>query len=153
MLDRVFEPICAQDVVAAQTAWIKHVTEQDVDALLDLYDVDDPSAPLQFKPTLSDVIRTDRAGARAYFVGGDPDYPHDHGFLHHGWKTVDFRSAIGPMQEPGGLTARDMGQCFFENGDGDVTQADYTFIYHKVGGRALIALHHSSLTWCPAEAD
>ena len=69
------------EVVAAQRAWAKYVTEQDVDNLLDLYDFGAPDEPLLFKPTLADVIRLDRAGARSYFVGGDPNFPHDHGFL------------------------------------------------------------------------
>ncbi|MEM1076172.1 MAG: hypothetical protein AAGI36_17050, partial [Pseudomonadota bacterium] len=85
------------DVIAAQRAWAKYVTEQDVDNLLELYDFGDADEPVLFKPTLADVIRLDRDGARSYFVGGDPGYPHDHGFLKRGWKRVDFQSAVGPI--------------------------------------------------------
>ena len=75
MPDRNFEPMTKAEVVAAQRAWAKCVTDQDVDGLLALYDFGDPDAPLLFKPTLANVIRLDRAGARSYFVGGDPNYP------------------------------------------------------------------------------
>ena len=68
------------EVIAAQRAWARYVTERDVDELLGLYDFGSPDEPLLFKPTLADVIRLDRAGARAYFVGGDPNYPNDEGF-------------------------------------------------------------------------
>ncbi|MEM1372079.1 MAG: hypothetical protein AAGG72_07620, partial [Pseudomonadota bacterium] len=59
------------EVVAAQRLWTKYVVAQDVDNLLDLYDFDAPDEPVLFKPTLADVIRLDRAGARSYFIGGD----------------------------------------------------------------------------------
>ncbi len=150
--DRNFEPMTKSEVITAQRAWAKHVTEQNVDELLDLYDFGTPDEPLLFKPTLADIIRLDRAGARAYFVGGDPDYPHDHGFLNKGWKSVDFQSAVGPILKAGGLGYKDMGHYTFTDGGGNKTRADYTFAYHKLDGRVLISLHHSSLTWFPPEA-
>lgn len=137
------------EVVAAQRAWAKCVTEQDVDGLLELYDFGTSDEPLLFKPTLADVIRLDRAGARSYFVGGDPNYPNDHGFLKRGWKRVEFQSAAGPILKAGGLGYKDMGHCTFYDGNGDATKADYTFAYHKLNGRVLISLHHSSLSWSP----
>ena len=137
------------EVVAAQRAWAKCVTEQDVDGLLELYDFGTPDEPLLFKPTLADVIRHDRAGARSYFVGGDPNYPNDHGFLKRGWKRVEFQSAAGPILKAGGLGYKDMGHCTFFDGSGDATKADYTFAYHKLNGQVLISLHHSSLSWSP----
>ena len=149
MPERTFEPMTKAEVFAAQRAWVRYVTEQDVDQLLELYDFGTPDEPLLFKPTLADVIRLDRAGARAYFVGGDPDYPHDQGFLNRGWKQVEFQSAAGPILTAGGLGYTDMGHCTFVDGDGNATHADYTFVYHKLDGRVLISLHHSSLTWQP----
>lgn len=149
MSNRTFEPMTKDDVVAAQRDWVKYVTEQDVDQLLDLYDFSDPDEPALFKPTLANVIRTDRAGARAYFVGGDANYPLDGGFLKNGWKKVEFASAAGPLPNAGGPGYRDMGHCTFYDADGNATNADYTFAYHKVNGRVVISLHHSSLTWTP----
>ena len=149
MPDRNFEPMTKAEVVAAQRAWARCVTEQDVEGLLALYDFGDADEPLLFKPTLADVIRLDEKGARAYFVGGDADYPQDHGFLANGWVRVDFQSAVGPILKAGGLGYNDMGHYTFVDGKGNATRADYTFAYHKLGGRVLISLHHSSLTWLP----
>ena len=146
---RSFEKMTKAEVVSAQRAWAKAVVEQDVEELLALYDFGGAAEPLLFKPTLADVIRLDEAGARSYFVGGNPDYPNDHGFLKNGWKHVDFQSAVGPILKAGGLGYKDMGHYTFVNERGDATRADYTFAYHKLGGRVLISLHHSSLTWIP----
>ena len=149
MSDRNFEPMTKAEVVAAQRAWAKCVTEQDVDGLLALYDFGDPDEPLLFKPTLADVIRLDEAGARSYFIGGNAKYPQDTGFLKRGWTRVEFQSAVGPILRVGGLGFKDMGQYTFVDGDGNGTRADYTFAYHKLDGNVLISLHHSSLTWSP----
>ena len=149
MSEAKYEPMTKAEVITAQQAWAKYVTEQDVDNLLDLYDFGSPEKPLLFKPTLADVIRLDRAGAKSYFIGGNADYPHDGGFLKNGWKSVDFNSAAGPIPDAGGLSFKDMGQYTFSDADGNGTRADYTFAYHKVGGKVLISLHHSSLTWVP----
>lgn len=153
MPDRNFEPMTKAEVVAAQRAWANCVTEQEVDGLLELYDFGDPDAPLLFKPTLANVIRLDRAGARSYFVGGDPNYPDDTGFLNLGWKTVQFQSAVGPVLEAGGLGYKDMGHKILTNLNGETTRADYTFAYHKLDGCVLISLHHSSLTWFPSTGE
>ena len=141
------------EVVVAQRAWARCLIERDVDGLLDLYDFGSPDEPLLFKPTLADVIRLDRDGARSYFVGGDPNYPHDHGFLNRGWKQVDFQSAAGPILKAGGLGYTDMGHYTFIDSEGNATRADYTFAYHKLGGKVMISLHHSSLTWLPPVKD
>ena len=149
MSDRQYEPMTKAEVIADQREWAKCDTEQAVDQLLELYDFGSPDEPLLFKPTLADVIRLDRQGAKSYFVGGDPEFPNDHGFLKNGWKKVDFQSAVGPIIKAGGLGYKDMGHYTFVDGDGNATRADYTFAYHKLDGRVLISLHHSSLTWFP----
>lgn len=141
-----------EEVIAAQQAWSDAVIAQDVETLIGLYDFGTPEEPLLFKPTLTDVIRTDEAGARAYFVGGNPDYPHDHGFLKNAWTRVEFQSEIGPIHKAGGLGFKDMGHYTFINAKGEATRADYTFTYHKLGGNVLISLHHSSLTWMPPKS-
>lgn len=150
MSERNFEPMTKAEVITAQRDWAKRVVDQDVDKLLELYDFGTADEPLLFKPTLADVIRIDRAGARAYFVGGDERYPNDDGFLKRGWKRVEFQSAAGPILKAGGLGYKDMGHYTFVDGEGNATRADYTFAYHKLDGRVLISLHHSSLTWLPA---
>lgn len=146
---RSFQKMTKAEVINAQRAWAKAVIEQDVETLISLYDFGTPDEPLLFKPTLADVIRLDEAGARAYFVGENEEYPNDHGFLNNGWKHVDFQSAVGPIIKAGGLGYKDMGHYTFVNAQGDATRADYTFAYHKLDGKVLISLHHSSLTWMP----
>lgn len=147
-----YEPMTKAEVILAQQAWTKAVIEQDVDGLLGLYDFGTSDKPLLFKPTLANVIRTDEVGARSYFVGGNSNYPHDGGFLFHNWKQIDFQSETGPLPDPGGLGYKDMGQYTFVNDKGDSTRADYTFAYHKLDGKVLISLHHSSITWTPPES-
>lgn len=144
-----FEEMTKAEVISAQRAWAKAVVDQDVETLLGLYDFGSPDEPLLFKPTLADEIRRDEAGARSYFIGGNPDYPHDKGFLFNAWKRVDFQSAVGPIPSAGGPGYFDMGHYDFVNEQGDATRADYTFAYHKSDGKVLISLHHSSLTWVP----
>jgi len=144
---RKFEKITKADVINAQRAWAKAVIEQDAEALIELYDFGSPDEPPMFKPTLTDVIRLDEAGTRSYFVGGNENYPNDHGFLNNAWKQVVFQSAVGPVLKAGGLGYRDMGHYTFIDGNGEETHADYTFAYHKLDGKVLISLHHSSLTW------
>lgn len=146
---RKFETMTKAEVVQAQRAWTKAVTEQNVEELLALYDFGSPDEPVLFKPTLADVIRLDEEGARSYFVGGNEDYPHDKGFLFNNWKHVEFHSAVGPILKAGGMGYKDMGHYTFVNDKGDATRADYTFAYHKLNGKVLISLHHSSLTWMP----
>lgn len=149
MSERNFEPMTKAEVVAAQREWARCVTEQDVEALLGLYDFANPDEPVLFKPTLADIIRLDEEGARAYFVGGNAKYPQDQGFLKKGWTQVEFQSAVGPILKAGGLGYKDMGHYTFVDGKGNATRADYTFAYHKIAGHVLISLHHSSLTWFP----
>ncbi|MEL7481774.1 MAG: hypothetical protein AAGJ29_09440, partial [Pseudomonadota bacterium] len=140
MTEQAYEPMTKAEVIAAQREWARCVTEQNVEELLGLYDFGGPDEPLLFKPTLADVIRLDREGARSYFVGGNPNYPHDHGFLKRGWTRVDFQSAAGPVLKAGGLGYKDMGHYTFIDGDGNATRADYTFAYHKLNGKVLISL-------------
>ncbi|MEM7693163.1 MAG: phosphoribosyl-AMP cyclohydrolase [Pseudomonadota bacterium] len=149
MSARNFEPMTKSEVISAQQAWSQAVIARDVDRLLGLYDFGTAEEPLLFKPTLADIIRVDRKGARSYFVGGDPAYPNDTGFLNRRWQHVDFQSAVGPILKAGGLGYKDMGHYTFIDGKGNATRADYTFAYHKIDGRVLISLHHSSLTWLP----
>ncbi|MEM1113938.1 MAG: hypothetical protein AAGI11_18635 [Pseudomonadota bacterium] len=147
---REYQTMSKAEVIGAQRAWAKAVVDQDVDALLGLYDFGSPDEPLLFKPTLADVIRLDEAGARSYFIGGNADYPDDSGFLNHGWTHVEFQSAVGPILKAGGLGYKDMGHYTFVAGDGETTRADYTFAYHKLEDKVLISLHHSSITWMPS---
>ncbi len=146
-MERRFERFTVAEIHFAQEAWANAVVSQDVEELLSLYDFGSPEMPLLFKPTLANEVRSDEAGARSYFVGGNPRYPGDTGFLNKGWRSVTFHSARGPILRPGGLAYTDMGLYVFEPPTGPGVEVDYTFSYHKRDGRVLISLHHSSLVY------
>ena len=98
-----------------------------------------------FKPTkAADVqFRMEREGALSYFVGGNDNYPEDHGFALHPWTSVRFENKGTFIH---GDYAVAMGNYFFIQADGSEVKAEYTFGYNKVAdGRLKINLHHSSL--------
>lgn len=101
-----------------------------------------------FKPTLTvnpQTFRTTRAGALAYFVGGDPAFPKDTGFALKGWTKCDVdNSAIFIA----GDSATTMGKVHFTGKDGKVTSVDKTWKFVKDdAGQLRIVVHHSSLEY------
>jgi hypothetical protein len=99
-----------------------------------------------FKPTLTvapQTFRTTRAGALAYFVGGDPAFPSDTGFALNGWRKVEVKNAGIFIS---GNTATTMGNVLITDKDGKVTTVDKTWQFFKDdSGNLRIILHHSSL--------
>ena len=114
---------------------MKCLIDRDVDGLLDLYDFGTPDEPLLFKPTLADVIRLDREGARSYFVGGDPHYPNDHGFPQPGY-TSCFPERSRSGYRSGRLGYMDMGQYTFVDGEGNATTQTIRSSIAQLDGRA-----------------
>lgn len=106
--------------------------------------------PTLFKPTLTFGERTFRmtkAGALAYFVGGDPAYPDDHGFALKTW--VRCTPAIEGVVASGDM-ALAMGNVHLEDKKGTKVTVDKTFGYQRDDRGALrIVLHHSSLPHKP----
>ena len=104
--------------------------------------------PVLFKPTLTvspQTFRTTRAGALAYFVGGDPAFPGDTGFALKGWRKVEIRNAAILLS---GNTASTMGNVSITDKSGKVTTVDKTWTYMKDdNGKLRIVLHHSSLPY------
>ncbi len=102
--------------------------------------------PVLFKPTLTtapQTFRTTRAGALAYFVGGDSNFPQDTGFALKGWRSVEIRNAAIHIN---GDVAKTMGKVLITNGQGQVTEVDKTWAFKKDdAGKLRIVLHHSSL--------
>lgn len=101
-----------------------------------------------FKPTLTvnpQTVRTTRAGALAYFVGGDPEFPNDKGFALKGWTScVAEDNAIIILGE----TATSLGKVRITNKDGAVVTVDKTWQYVKDQDNNLrIVVHHSSLEY------
>lgn len=103
-----------------------------------------------FKPTLTSQkqFRTDFQGALSYFVGGDENYPEDHGFAIKPWSSVRWEN-IGTKIS--GNMAVAMGNYYFTpvNG-GDVVKVEYSFAYTKdKAGKLKIILHDSHLPYKP----
>lgn len=147
------------EVLAAQAAWCK--------ALVDISQTHEKSGQpaakalaekvidgaygyqmgaVLFKPTLTvapQTFRTTRAGALAYFVGGDANYPKDTGFALKGWTQCQAKNAAVFIT---GDSATSMGNVSITNKAGSVTTVDKTWKYVKDDvGNLRIVVHHSSL--------
>jgi hypothetical protein len=153
--------ITKEDVTKAQRAWCealvdiskayetggqsaaKALAEKVIDSA---YAYDDGG--VLFKPTLTvnpQTVRTSRAGALAYFVGGDPEYPNDKGFALKGWTScVAEDNAIIILGE----SATSLGKVRITNKDGSIVTVDKTWQYVKDrDGNLRIVVHHSSLEY------
>lgn len=101
-----------------------------------------------FKPTLTvnpQTFRPTRAGALAYFVGGDPAFPKDTGFALKGWTKCD---VVNNAIFIAGDSATSMGKVNITGKDGKVTTVDKTWKFVKDdAGRLRIVVHHSSLEY------
>lgn len=101
-----------------------------------------------FKPTLAaeKQFRTTFEGALSYFVGGNEEYPEDHGFAIKPWTNVRWEST-GIITE--GNMAVAMGNYYFTPADGsDEVKVEYTFGYTKdKDGNLKIILHGSHLPY------
>jgi hypothetical protein len=153
--------ISESEVIAAQQAWCK--------ALVDISSTNTKSGqpaakalaekvidsaygyqmgPVLFKPTLTVVpqtFRPTRAGALAYFVGGDAAFPNDTGFALKGWTRCE---AVNNAVFIAGDSASTMGNVSFTGKDGKVTTVDKTWTFVKDdAGRLRIVVHHSSLPY------
>jgi len=101
-----------------------------------------------FKPTLTtnpQTFRTTRAGALAYFVGGDASFPKDTGFALKGWTKCEVANSGIFIA---GDSATTMGKVHFTGKDGKVTSVDKTWNFVKDdAGKLRIVVHHSSLEY------
>ncbi len=157
----VNQAITEAEVLGAQQAWCKALTdiaatharsgqaaakalaEQVIDAAYGYQ-----MGAVLFKPTLTvnpQTFRTTRAGALAYFVGGDPAFPKDTGFALKGWTNCGFENAAVFIT---GNSATTMGKVNITGKDGKVTTVDKTWSYVKDdAGKLRIVVHHSSLEY------
>ncbi|MFN6339927.1 MAG: phosphoribosyl-AMP cyclohydrolase [Cyanobacteriota bacterium] len=105
-----------------------------------------PYGAVAFKPTLTtppQTFRATKAGALAYFVGGDPSHPNDKGFAIKPWKTCAVRNQVIQLH---GMFATTMGNVDLTDAKGAVTTVDKTWVFLKEpDGQIRIVLHHSSL--------
>ncbi len=101
-----------------------------------------------FKPTLASKrqFRTTPDGALSYFVGGNPDYPEDHGFAIKPWSKVRWENA-GVMIA--GNVALAMGNYYFTPAQGgDEVKVEFSFAYTKdTNDQLRIILHDSHLPY------
>ena len=101
--------------------------------------------PVLFKPTLAggtQTFRTTRAGALAYFAGGDANFPDDSGFALKPWRGVRIRNIGMQIRHD---TAMVMSRAVLTDADGRVTEVDKTWGYRRGPEGVRIVLHHSSL--------
>lgn len=159
----VNQSISEADVIAAQAAWCqalvdinatyekdgqpaaKALAEQVIDAAYGYQ-----MGAVLFKPTLTvapQTFRPTRAGALAYFVGGDSEFPNDTGFALKGWTACE---SVNNAIFITGDSATSMGNVNITGKDGAVTTVDKTWKYVKDDAGALrIVVHHSSLPYTP----
>jgi hypothetical protein len=101
-----------------------------------------------FKPTLTvnpQTFRTSRAGALAYFVGGDPSFPKDTGFALKDWTKCEATNVVVLLL---GNYANSMGKVKMTDKKGNVTTVDKTWGWVKDdSGQMRIVLHHSSIEY------
>ena len=158
-------PITEADVNAAQQAWcdglvkISQTAKEGGDAkavagqvIDDLYDYQE--GVVFFKPTLAsgkNTFRPTRAGALAYFVGGNKDFPEDTGFALKDWVKVryDNNAAEKGMQIHGDI-AITMGNVYLTNAKGEEVMVDKTFVFRRCkDGKLRLCVHKSALPFDP----
>ncbi len=153
--------ITEQEVLEAQEAWgngivnIGKVYSQNgdytaaaTDHINNLYYYQ--KGDVLFKPTLTYVkqFRTDFEGALSYFVGGNENFPEDHGFAIKMWSNVRWENIgtkiIGNM-------AVSMGNYYFTPAKGgEEVKVEYSFAYTKdEEGNLKIILHDSHVPYSP----
>lgn len=157
----VNQAVTESDVLAAQRNWCAalvnisttHATQNQAAAKALAEQVIDAAYGYQmgavlFKPTLTvapQTFRTTRAGALAYFVGGDRAFPNDTGFALKGWTKCEVANAAIFIA---GDSATTMGNVSITGKDGKVTTVDKTWKFVRDdAGKLRIVVHHSSLPY------
>jgi len=159
---KVSQNITKQEVLNAQQQWgdgiiqigkvyldkgdYKAAAEKQIDELYG-YNM----GTVLFKPTMASEkqFRSTKEGALSYFVGGDANYPEDHGFAIKPWSKVRFENAGIKIL---GNTALAMGNYYFTPVSGDPeVKVEYSFAYVKDNqGKLRIVLHGSHLPYTPS---
>jgi hypothetical protein len=109
--------------------------------------------PVLFKPTMAAQapFRKDFAGALSYFIGGDENFPEDHGFALRPWRAVRWENSGIHIRSDMAVA---MGNYFFSPADGaPEVKVEYSFAYARGDdGRLRILLHGSHLPYSPVPA-
>jgi len=105
-----------------------------------------------FKPTMASQkqFRTDFEGALSYFVGGNENYPEDHGFAIKPWSGVRWEDQGAKII---GNMAVAMGNYYFTPAKGgEDVKVEYSFAYTKNKESKLkIILHDSHVPYATVE--
>ena len=111
-----------------------------------------------FRPTLAMApqnFRTTRAGALAYFIGEDPNFPNDKGFIKLSWISARYDNVIEGKEaiQTHGNIGIAMGNVYLTpevSTDGKDTVVDKIFVYEKHGaGNIRLIVHNSAATNLP----
>jgi len=154
-------PITEQEVNAAQQAWCDSLVNiaktyaakgdyKTVAAavLSNQYNYD--FGTVLFNPTLTfgeQNFRMDKEGAAAYFIGGNPKFPHDNGFALKPW--VGCRYTNGGVLIEGDI-AITMGNVYLTDAKNKETVVDKLFAFKRGDdGKLRIIVHKSSLPFSP----
>jgi hypothetical protein len=123
--------------------------------IADLYDYEE--GKVFFKPTLThgkNTFRNTKAGALAYFVGGNPDFPEDKGFALEPWMKVRYDNAgegNDGIQIHGDI-ALTMGNVYLTGISGQEIMVDKTFAFRKCAdGKLRLIVHKSALPFDPGK--
>jgi hypothetical protein len=160
------DKITKAEVNAAQQAWcdaLVAIGKESTDGgdpkalatkvLSEAYDYD--KGKVFFKPTLAfgkNTFRPTKAGALAYFVGGDPNFPEDKGFALTPWVKARYDN-LGDGDD--GIQIHDdiaitMGNVWVTKKDGTEVMVDKTFVFRKCDdGKLRLIVHKSSLPYSP----
>lgn len=150
--------IAANEIDAAERRWADAVVEmgrchqqqpQRLSAVATqlLTEVYDFEAGVLFKPTLATGpyhFRRSLSQTLSYFIGGE--IPGDMGFARKPWQAVRFLSH-GRIWLGSGESVVSGGVYEFQDPAGQITRAEFTFVYHLTAqpGSIKILAHHSSL--------
>ena len=155
------DDITVEEVDAAQQKWCDGLMticarfinddptyEEYADKFIDeMYDFDS----LFFRPTLAlapKQFRTDRRGTRAYFLGGDPKYKDDIGFIRYKWISVRYTNKVKndqAIQIHGNLGIA-MGNVYLIKQNGEEQMVDKLFVFQKKDGVVKLIVHNSAAT-------
>jgi len=162
--------ITEDDVNNAQESWCKGLVEISQayrdnldyrrlanDFIDHLYDFDGGS--VFFRPTLAMApqnFRTTRAGALAYFIGENPDFPNDKGFAKLPWISATYDNEIegkDAIQIHGNI-AIVMGNVYLRQAEvtvgGKEVVVDKVFVYRKdSNGTLRLIVHNSAVSNLP----
>jgi hypothetical protein len=104
-----------------------------------------------FRPTLAiapQAFRMTKAGALAYFVGGNSDYPSDDGFALKQWVKASYDNGAEGCNglQIHGRIAITMGNVYLTGKDGTEVTVDKVFVFRKdADGKLRLIVHKSAL--------